>query len=447
MRFEPEGRDVMSQLTPSTVHREPRVALTADQRHSLVAIGMGNLIEWFDWALYSTFAVYIAATYFSSDNPTSALLSTLAVFAAGFVARPFGGILFGWIADRKGRKFAMTLAVGLMSAGSVVIAISPSFTTIGAAASAILVIARLTQGVSQGGETPASFAFLGELAPAARRGYWSSLIYVSGVAGILLTVLLGVILNAALSPEQMAEFGWRIPFGVGAILGIYTLWMRRTMNESQVFDRSRAEGKAGQPGILRNAIRYRRELLTVVGLTVGFTTAYYAWVVNAPTYANVTLGFDREATLWANAIANVCLIIALPLWGKLSDKIGRKPILVISFGALLVLYLPAFFLMQQSIIHFTIVLVVISVLMAGIPAIFPAVLSEMLPTNVRATGIGFPYALAVAVFGGTAPYIQQLAAATNEGFNFFPVYVMALVLVSLIVSFVIPETKGKALID
>ncbi len=420
--------------------------LTKDQRHSLVAVSLGNLIEWFDWTVYATFAVFIAANYFSSDNPTSGLLLTLVVFAVGFVARPFGGILFGWLADKAGRKFAMTLAVLIMSVSSLAIAVSPSYGQIGLWASAVLIVARLAQGVSQGGETPASFTFLSEIAPASRRGLWSSLIYISGSAGILATTLLGVLLTSLLTQQQMNEFGWRIPFGIGAVLGLYALWMRRTMKESEVYERSRNQTGAGKRSILANALRYRRELAVVVGLTVGFTTSYYAWIINAPTYGNVTLGFDRTATLWASAIATICLIIALPIWGIISDRIGRKPVLIISFGSLLLLYLPATFLMKQSAAHLTMALIVISFVMAGIPAIFPATLSEMLPTSVRATGIGFPYALAVALFGGTAPYIQQYTASINNE-ALFPLYVMVLLAVSVVVSFTIPETKGKDLTE
>lgn len=429
---------------PGTANRRAR--LTREQKHSLTAIGLGNLIEWFDWTVYSTFSVYIAANYFSDAHPASALLAALAVFAAGFIARPFGGLLIGWISDRRGRKFAMTLCVVIMPVASLVIAISPSYHSIGVWASAILVVARLAQGISQGGETPASFTILGEVSPPSQRGLWSSLIYVSGTAGILLTTGLSLVLHWALSDAQMQDFGWRIAFGVGALLGVYTLWMRRTMPESEVYETEKAKGNAGGPGILRNAIRYWRELITVVGLTVGFTTFYYAWVVNMPTYANVTLGYSSETTLWAGSVAYLLLMAALPFWGMLSDRIGRKKVLIISFASMLVLYLPAQLFLGQSTLALFICLGLMFVLMGGVPAIFPATLSEMLPTKVRASGIGFPYAFAVALFGGTAPYLQQWASGL-PGFNFFPIYVMALVLVSLIVSFIIPETKGKPMLD
>ncbi|ALU73420.1 major facilitator transporter (plasmid) [Rhodococcus erythropolis R138] len=429
----------MSDSPTATYSQPTRQRLTRKQKHSLVAIGLGNLIEWFDWTIYATFAVYIAASYFNSDNPASALLATLLVFAVGFIARPLGGIVFGWIADTRGRRFALTLAVGMVSAGSLAIAVTPSHESIGVMASIILVAARLVQGLSQGGETPSSQTFLSEIAPPERRGTWATLIYVSGTLGILLTVLAGVVLNAVLTEQQMNSFGWRIPFLVGAVLGLFTLWMRRNMDESEVFE---ANKSAGRVPIFANIVKYRKEVFTVIGLTVGFTTAYYAWLVNMPTYASTTLGFTRSSTLAASAVGSAVLIIALPVWGRISDRVGRKPVLLVSFGATLVLYLPALALMKQSPVHLALAVAIMSLAIGGVPAIFPAVLAELFPTEVRATGIGLPYALAVALFGGTAPYVQQYIAGLG-GVDWFAFYVMTLIVISIVATLTIPETRGK----
>lgn len=420
-----------------------RKRLDPDTRRSLLGIGLGNGLEWFDGTLYAMFAVYVAATYFDSSNPTAGLLATLAVFATGFIARPFGGILFGWLTDRFGRKFGLTLAVALMSVGLAMIAFTPSYESIGLAAPAILLLARIIQGISQGGETPASQAFISELAPASRRGLWSSLIYFSGTLGVLATVLVAVLMGALFTPEQMHAFAWRIPFAIAAVMGLYTLWMRRTMKEPDVFLDHKGEAEA-KGGIFANAIKHRKALLQVVGLTVGFATAYYAVLINTPTYANITLGYDRTQALWAGAFGNIALLVSLPFWGKLSDRIGRKPVLLVCFGALAVLYFPAVLLMGNSVLHMAFSLVVLSILLGGPAAIFPATLAELFPTEVRATGIGVPYAFAVALFGGTAPLLQQ-SIASLDTFNFFPLYIAALLLCSVATVLTIPETKGKEL--
>ncbi|WP_159706631.1 MFS transporter [Arthrobacter sp. 18067] len=419
----------------------PKQKIDKDTRRSLLGIGLGNGLEWFDGTLYATLAVYVSAAYFDSSNPAASLLATLAVFAVGFLARPFGGFLFGWLTDRFGRKFGLTLAVALMSVGLAMIALTPTYESIGLAAPIVLLLARIIQGVSQGGETPASQAFLAELAPAERRGLWSSLIYVSGTIGVLATVLVNVLMNFFFTAEQMHDFAWRIPFAVAAVLGLYTLWMRRTMKEPEVYAEN---AKAGKTKIFANAIKHRKALLMVVGLTVGFTTSYYALIINTPTYGSVALGYDRQATLWASVIGNLVLIVSLPLWGKLSDKIGRKPVLYISFISMAVLYIPGVALMSLSINHMIGALVVFSIFMGGPAAIFPATLAELFPTEVRATGIGVPYALAVAIFGGTAPYLQQLAASLNT-FNFFPIYIVVLLVCSVLTVRTIPETRGKDL--
>lgn len=432
----PQSRaETMSTMNP------PRRKLDKETRRSLLGIGLGNGLEWFDGTLYATLAVYVSAAYFDSSNPSASLLATLAVFAVGFLARPLGGLLFGWLTDRFGRKFGLTLAVGLMSVGLAMIALTPSYGTIGIAAPIILLVARIIQGVSQGGETPASQAFLAELAPPARRGLWSSLIYVSGTIGVLATVLVNVLMNVFFTSTQMHDFAWRIPFALAAVLGLYTLWMRRTMKEPEIYADNT---KAGKAGIFANAIKHRKALLMVVGLTVGFTTSYYALIINTPTYGTVTLGYDRQATLWASVIGNIVLIISLPLWGRLSDKIGRKPVLYISFIAMAVLYIPGVMFMSLSVNHMIVSLIVFSIFMGGPAAIFPATLAELFPTEVRATGIGVPYAFAVALFGGTAPYLQQLVASLDT-FNFFPIYIVVLLVCSVLTVRTIPETRGKDL--
>lgn len=412
-------------------------------RKNLVGIGMGNLLEWYDWNVYASFAVYIAAHAFNNDDPTSALLSALAVFAVGFIARPFGGFLFGWIGDRRGRKFSLTLAIVLASIGSLTIAVMPTYEAIGPWSSLILLLARLLQGLAHGGELPSSQVFLSEVAPPQRRGLWSSWIYVSGTTGILIGVLLAAILNLTLTPEQLDAFGWRIPFALGALGGLYTLYLRRNMKESAAFEQVAVSNATHKPNIFAQIWKHRIGALQVIGLTVGVTVAYYAWAINAPTYANTQLGMDRGLTLWAGVIGNIVLIGALPLWGMLSDRIGRKPVMLISAIGALVLYYPIHLWLRDDFLVLVLSVSVMSAILAGSLAIMPALFSELFPPEVRTSGIGFPYAFAVAAFGGTAPYVQTWAASAS--FNFFPVYAMALLIISALAVFTVPETKGKDL--
>ncbi|MGP0225154.1 MFS transporter [Paenarthrobacter sp. NCHU4564] len=421
-----------------------RKGLSKEQRKSLTGLAFGNALEWFDGSIYATFAIYVAGSYFDKTDPTAGLLAALAIFAAGFIARPFGGIFFGWLADRLGRKRGLTLSVGLMALGLAGIAFTPSYSTIGLAAPVLLVLFRLLQGFSTGGETTTAQVFIAEIAPAARRGFWSSLIYISGTIGILCTVIVGAAMNSIFSAEQMQSWAWRIPFAIAAVLGLYTLWMRRNMQETEVYvDTSNAQPSA-EVSLFAGAWMHRQALLKVIGLTVGFTTSYWAIMVNTATYGQVSLGYQRGETLVASAVGSIALIISLPFWGKLSDRIGRKPVLVIGFGMQALLFFPALQFMALGIVQLTIALTALAVFTGAAASIFPAVFSELFPTQMRATGVGIGYSLAVAIFGGTAPYLQQFFSA-GGGLNLFPVYTIALLIISAITSLIIKETRGASL--
>lgn len=412
-------------------------------RRNLIGVGMGNLLEWYDWNVYASFAVYIAAHAFDNEDPTSALLSALGVFAVGFIARPFGGFVFGWIGDRKGRKFSLTLAIVFASLGSFMIAILPTYDSLGSASSLMLLVARLIQGLAHGGELPSSQVFLSEVAPRKRRGLWSSWIYISGTTGILCGLLLAAVLNLVLTAEQLNDFGWRIPFAVGALAGLYALYIRRQMEEPEVFREVARENKQHRVNLARRLWENRRAAFQVIGITIGFTVCYYTWAVNAPTYANTQLGIDRGLTLWAGVIGNLALIVSLPLWGMLSDRIGRKPVMLVSGISTLVLFYPVHLWLNDSFLVLAISIALMSVLIGGSMAITPALMSELFPPEVRTSGIGFPYALAVAAFGGTAPYIQTWAASST--FNFFPLYAIGVLLFTIVVITTLPETRGKDL--
>ncbi len=414
-------------------------------RKTLVGTGIGNAVEWYDWAIYATFTPFIASQLFSKADPASAVLSTLAIFAVGFVARPFGGFLFGWIGDRVGRKASMTLAVGLASLGSLMIGIAPTFASVGAWASLMLLVARLVQGLAHGGELPSSQTYLAEMAPKEHRGFWATLIYFSGTVGILFGILLGAILNMVLSTEVMNAWGWRIPFLIGAAMGLYALIMRARLHESDIFEGESAAEKRAP--IWPQIVQHRKQALQVIGLTVGLTVIYYIWGVVAPSYATTALKIDRGEALWAGVIGNVVFIAALPFWGKLSDRIGRKKVLWAGAIGSAVMHFPMTWLLKDSAWQLAVGMSVMLIFIAASAAIVPAVYTELFPTSIRTVGVGVPYSICVAVFGGTAPYLQQWLGTTLQLPILFNVYAVALLLVSAASIFTIPETRGKDLAE
>jgi MHS family alpha-ketoglutarate permease-like MFS transporter len=424
----------------------PTTATPADVRRTIIGTGIGNAVEWYDWAVYAAFAPFIAAALFSKTDPTSAILSTLAIFAVGFVARPLGGFLFGWIGDRKGRKASMTLAVGLASAGSLLIGIAPTFEAMGAFASMVLLAARLIQGLAHGGELPSSQTYLSEMAPKEKRGYWATLIYVSGTLGNQLGILLGAILAMTLTKDSMMDWGWRVPFLLGAAFGLYALVMRGRMSETETFLNDGAT--TTRAPIWPQLVQHRKQALQVIGLSIGIAAPYYIWAISAPAYAISALKMESGAAFWAGITANIAFLIALPFWGKLSDKIGRKPVLWLGAGGVAVFHVPMTLLLKDQTWQLTASMAVMLIFIAATAAILPAVYAELFPTSIRTVGVGIPYSISVALFGGTAPLLKEgfgIWFGATTGATLFGAYVILLVIITGICIFTIPETKGKDL--
>lgn len=423
-------------------------AARPSRRSTVLGTGVGNALEWFDWGVFAIFAPFFATQFFNPADPLSAFLSTLIVFAVGFAARPIGGFVFGWLSDRRGRKFSMSATVGAAAAGSILIAVAPTYGSVGVLASALLVVARLVQGLAHGGEMPSAQTYVAEYAPAERRGLWSSLIYVSGTIGNVTGVLLGAVLALVLSQEQMVSFGWRIPFLLGGVFGIYALWMRARMPETEAFEEVVVESDAetGGVSIWRELVAHRGQALQVVGMTVGLTVAFYTWAIAAPAHAIATLGLDPGRALWASVGANLVFIAVLPLWGMVSDRVGRKPVLLAASVAVAALVFPLDALLQDSALQLFVTMTLAMVFIAGAAAVIPATFAELFPTRIRTIGVGVPYSICVALFGGTAPYLQSWMGAELGG-SAFSAYLVALLVVSAVVITTIPETRGRVLTD
>lgn len=402
---------------------------------------VGNLVEWYDWYAYSAFALYFSASFFPAGDTTAQLLNTAGVFALGFLMRPIGGWLFGRIADKVGRKQSMTLSVLLMSFGSLLIAITPGYQTIGLAAPVLLLTARLLQGLSVGGEYGVSATYLSEMATSSRRGFYSSFQYVTLIGGQLIALGIQLILQRWLSSDELHEWGWRIPFAIGAILSIVALYLRSNLHETHAFEaqKNKADDKKGT---IRELLKYPRAVLTVVGLTAGGTLAFYTYTTYMQKFlvntVNLTKGESTLISFWS------MLIFALmqPAFGALSDRIGRKPLLI-SFGILGTLFtVPlltglsqvssswgAFFFLFAGL-----------VIVSGYTSINAVVKAELFPAQIRALGVGLPYALTVAIFGGTAEYIALWLK--NIGFEqYFYWYITLCISMSLMVYVSMKETK------
>ncbi|OZE40155.1 MULTISPECIES: MFS transporter [unclassified Rhodococcus (in: high G+C Gram-positive bacteria)] len=425
-------------VTPSRARPNDRWEKTK----AIVGVGAGNGIEYFDWTVYAIFAAFFAPQFFHTGSPVSDLLASFGVFAVGFVARPFGGLLFGWLSDRRGRKLSMTLAVALASIGSLVIGLTPTHQTIGAAAAVVLVLARLAQGVAHGGELPSAQTYIIEYAPSERRGLWSSLIYISNTSGVVAGTLLGALLTTTLTGEQMTDWGWRLPFLLGGVLGLFVLWMRSRMAETEVYEKS---GDVHAKTSMREQFSaHRRQVLQVLFFSVGGTVFYYVWAVSAPAYAITVRGIDPSGALWAGVGANVVLIASLPVWGALSDRIGRKPVLFIGNIGIALLLFPLDAMVGSSALTLFLAMSVALCAIGAILAVMPAMMAELFPTGMRAAGVGVPYSIAVAAFGGTAAYVQTFFAERGTP-DLFQWYTLALLAVSIAALITIPETSERDL--
>jgi len=434
----------MSESTANP-HQGLDVADTTRRLKAIFIGSVGNLVEWYDFYAYTAFALYFAPKFFPSADPVVQQLNAATLFAAGFIVRPLGGWLFGHLADRYGRRLSLTISVLMMCFGSLIIALTPTYATIGFAAPALLALARIIEGLSLGGEYGASATYLTEIADPNHRGFYSSFQYVTLIGGQLTAILVLLLLqNVFLTHDQLVEWGWRIPFVIGALLAITAMYMRRDMHETDSFIEASKSGKKRESS-LRGLLNYPREVAIVVGLTAGGTAAFYTFTTYMQTFVKQTVGLSDITTTYVIAGSLIFASLLQPVYGALSDRIGRKPLLIFFGVAGTLLTVPILTYLSQTKSPWVAFLLISGawVFVAGYTSINAVVKAELFPTSIRATGVAVPYALTVSIFGGTAPAIALFFKQQGHE-EWFYYYLSAVIFISLLVYSTMRDTKHES---
>jgi len=419
----------------------------ADMRRRIRAIfigSIGNLVEWYDFYAYAAFALYFAGAFFPSSDPVVQQLNAALLFAAGFLVRPLGGWLFGYLADHHGRRGALMLSVSLMCFGSLMIAVTPTYASIGIYAPILLAVARIIQGLSLGGEYGTSATYLTEMADQRNRGFYSSFQYVTLISGQICALLVLLVLQKVfLTNDEIRAWGWRIPFFIGALLALVALYMRRTLHETGAFEAAKQIVK--KTSSLRALMRYPREVLLVVGLTAGGTAAFYTYTTYMQKFLKLSVGLTDDQTTIVTLSALFFGMALQPIYGAISDRIGRKWLLI-AFGVTGVLFtIPLLTTLQNARGPFAAFLLIAAawMIVSGYTSINAVVKAELFPTNIRAIGVGLPYALTVSIFGGTTDSVALWFKSIGHE-NWFYYYLTGMIGISLVVYVFMRDTKADS---
>jgi len=431
---------------PSTIRGDEQLQLAVVRRRlKAIFIGsIGNLVEWYDFYTYSAFALYFASSFFPGTDRVVQQLNAAVLFAFGFIMRPIGGWLFGHVADHYGRRKGLMLSVLLMCFGSLMIAVTPTYAAIGRAAPLLLGLARMIQGLSLGGEYGTSATYLSEIADEKHRGFYSSFQYVTLIGGQLCAILVLLLLQQVfLTPLQLKSWGWRIPFGIGALLALVALAMRSNLHETDDFIAARKLTR--QASSIKALMKYPREVLVVVGLTMGGTTAFYTYTTYMQKFLKLSVGLNDIQTTVVTGSSLVVALFLQPLYGAISDRIGRKPLLI-WFGVMgTICTIPLLYSLQAAKTALAAFLLIMAawLIVAGYTSINAVVKAELFPTNVRATGVGLPYAITVSIFGGTAESLALWFKSIGHE-TWFYYYLTGVIAISLLVYVTMRDTKHSS---
>ncbi|MDQ4086067.1 MAG: MFS transporter [Actinomycetota bacterium] len=384
---------------------------------TLVAASIGNAIEWYDWTVYATFSIYFAAQIFPNED--TALVNTFATYAVAFFFRPLGGWMLGRFADVRGRRPAMILTIVLMAGGSLVIGLLPTFDQVGWLAPVMLLLARIAQGLSLGGEVSNASAYLAEIAPEGRRGRYSSFFYISTGTALLIASLLGVLLTGTLSGDQLDSYGWRIPFVIGGVLGVLGMWLRRNLAETELFESRKDTAERTHRPLLTTLQKHPKAVATMVGVTLLNTLCYYTFFSALLPFAVDNEGANENDAFLALTVGTALFVALQYPFGKLSDRFGRRPQLLFWSAAIAILVVPLSLLIGPGLPQLLVVFCTGLSLYALMASIAPAIMSEIFPTELRGVGIGAWYNITVATFGGTAPLVIETMANAGMSEAFF----------------------------
>lgn len=418
-----------------------------DQRRRIFAIvgaSSGNLVEWYDFYTYSFTALYFASAFFPAGDATTQLLNTAGIFAAGFFMRPLGGWLFGWIADKHGRRTSMMISVLMMCAGSLLIAVLPTYASIGTAAPVLLLFARLVQGLSVGGEYGTAATYMSEVATRGRRGFYASFQYVTLIGGQLLALLVLVTVQQFLSTDELKAWGWRIPFVIGALAALVALYLRRSLTESASSEAMHSK----EAGSLRALLHHRRALAMVLAFTAGGSLYFYTFTTYMQKYLVNTAHLDAKVVSAMMTVALLLFMILQPVFGSLSDVIGRRNSMICFTALAVVAAVPLLGALGTVTSAYAAFFLVMAGLLIGsfYTSIAGVVKAELFPTTVRALGVGFPYAVANALFGGSAEYVALSFKASGREV-WFAWYVAVMAAVALAASIWMPDTRKRGYLE
>ena len=437
----------MTDSTPGSSTTSPPAERSGTLRRAIGASAMGNATEWFDYGVYAYAAVYIQQVFFPAKDESAAALSTLLVFAVSFLLRPIGGIVLGPLGDRLGRQRVLAATILMMAAATFCVGLLPGYATIGIWAPILLVVLRMVQGFSTGGEYGGAATFMAEYSPDRRRGFLGSFLEFGTLAGFTLGALVVLGTELAVGKEAMGEWGWRIPFLVAGPLGIVGLYLRTKLEDTPVFQELEAQDATETAtGTLKDLVKdYKRPLLALGGLVIALNVTNYTLLAYMPTYLEQKIGLSSTASLTLIIIGQVVMMLVIPFSGRLSDRLGRKPMWWVSLGGLFVMAIPMYLLMAQgfaaALVGFAVLGLLYVLQLSTISATFPA----MFPTHVRFAGFAIAYNISTALFGGTAPAANEKLIALT-GSDLVPAYyMMAACAIGAIALMFVPETARASI--